>query len=101
MITEATEEQWDEVERIRIRWLRDEQIEQHPVPLIREAVWKRLDAIGQKRVPVWVVDSPQMARVFSALFKRCDDNLHANHLRANLRDNLRDNLDANLDAAKM
>ncbi len=88
MITDATPEQWYEIEQLRIRWLTTEQTAQYEVSEIRKTVNDMLTFIGHPETVAWVVDSPWVARVISA-------NLDAN-LRANLSDNLRANLSDNL-----
>ena len=105
-ITTATQSQWDEVERIRQRWLFEEQVAQHPVQEIRQCAEEFLADAGME-APVMVVDSPLVARLIANLRGNLHDNLRANlrdnlhanlsaNLYANLRANLRDNLHANL-----
>ena len=99
-ITESTPEQWEQIEACRLRWLNEEQTAQYPVEDIRAEVLATLERIKHPAVPVWVVDSPLIARVISGLttadlHANMDANMHAN-LRADLRKNLDKNLDENL-----
>ena len=96
-ITESTPEQWEQIEACRLRWLNEEQTAQYPVEDIRAEVLATLERIKHPAVPVWVVDSPLIARVISGLTTA---DLHTN-LGANLLENLGvnlANLGVNLDA---
>lgn len=66
-IEHATDEQWAEVEKCRVRWLTEEQTKQYPVTEIRETVYAALDRIKHPHVPVLVVDSPTTARTLDVL----------------------------------
>jgi len=95
-ITTATDEQWEAVESLRLRWLNEYQTAQYPVSQI-VAVAK---LFAPQNIPIWVVDSPLVARFISVLTQPPDDNLNSNlaaNLNANLESNLNSNLESNLD----
>ncbi|MEP6828395.1 MAG: hypothetical protein ABJA10_10010, partial [Aestuariivirga sp.] len=97
MITSLTLEHEASIPEFRAKWISLGESTARSTPEeMREAVNALYDAIGQKRVPIFVMDSPLGCVVAANLFKaNIGDNIRAN-IGANIRDNIWDNIGANI-----
>jgi len=88
-IIKLTTEQESSIPEFRQKWiaLGESTARSDPSEMI-DAVNDLYDSIGQKRVPVFVMDSPLGCIVAANLFKA--------GIGANIRDNIRDNIDDNI-----
>src|SRR5690606_38369872 len=105
MITQATKEQWNNVERIKDWWLTTQLVEQYSDETMRASASAMLSAKGQSVPLILCVSSPIEARLYSGVISRLNSKLNSklnsqldSQLRSQLSSQLRSQLNSKLNS---
>ena len=105
MITQATKEQWNNVERIKDWWLTTQLVEQYSDETMRASASAMLSAMGQSVPLILCVSSPIEARLYSGVISRLNSKLNSklnsqldSQLRSQLSSQLRSQLNSKLNS---
>ena len=104
MIHTATQEQWDEIERIRKRWIYEYQTEEHDIAEVVKFAREFLAFSNiDSDIPVFAVHSPIVASAISVMLREARDEEKfslgsslGSSLDSSLRSSLRSSLDSSL-----